>query len=499
MFIDQFEEELLDFQPKIQEDPILFYDNVLGCTHWSKQDEITRSVFKNQKTTVRSCHGIGKSFIAARVGMAFLYAFKDSIVVTTAPTFRQVQNVIWREWRGAYAKAKIPLGKAPLKVSHDISENWYALGFSAKKADNFQGLHSASGHMLVIVDEAAGADPETMIAIDALLTSQHVHVLYIGNPTSPVGEFYDSHKSPYFIKYKISVFDTPNFKYNKIRTLADLKQFKTVEELTSLHLPYPQLVTPMWAWDKVQKWGETNPLFLSRVLAEFPEEGSDILIPLHLVDKALNKEFDEEEWVRRPVANVIGIDVARFGEDNTVLTAMDNYKVVDVDWYNGKDTMGTVGAAQALMKKMGWTKQYTTFVVDDTGVGGGVSDRLSELGFNVIRVNFGEKSSDQEMYANLKAEIFWHIRQLFLDEKIQLIEKGNSIAEIPTIRYNYRSSGQLEIISKAQMKKDGLKSPDFADSLALACWGIRGGSDQSNDYSAGRGKTIAGNLFSKKF
>ena len=499
MNIDHITDELLLFQPKIQEDPVRFYDHVLGCTHWSAQDEITRSVFKNQKTTVRSCHGIGKSYIAARIGMAFLIAHKDSIVVTTAPTFRQVQNVIWREWRGAVAKSKVPLGKVPLKVSHDISENWYALGFSAKKADNFQGIHAASGYMLVIVDEAAGADPETMIAIDALLTSKNVHVLYIGNPTSPIGEFYDSHKSPYFHKLKISVFDTPNFKYNKIRNLADLKQFKTVEELTSLQLPYPQLVTPMWAWDKMQKWGETNPLFLSRVLAEFPEEGSDILIPLHLVDKALNKEFTEEEWARRPVANVIGIDVARFGEDSTVLTAMDNYKVMDVDWYNGKDTMKTVGAATALMKAMGWEKQYTTFVVDDTGVGGGVTDRLTELGYNVVRINFGESSSDKEMYQNIKAEIFWHMRQLFLDGKIQILEKGNSIAEIPTIRYNYRSNSQLEIVSKAQMKKDGFKSPDFADSLALACWGVNGGSVNDNDYSAGRGGTTAGNLRSKKF
>src|SRR5690606_2508891 len=124
-----------------------------------------------------------------------------------------------------------------------------------------------------------------------------------------------------------------------------------------------------------------------------------------------------------------------------------------------------------------------------------VSDRLAEMGYNVIRVNFGEKSSDQEMFTNLKAEIFWHLKNLFNEDQIQLIEKGNAIAEIPTIRYNYRSSGQLEIVSKAQMKKEGLKSPDFADSLALACWGVRGGSQGIDDYSTGRGKTTAGNLF----
>ena len=89
------------FQASIQKDPIVFFDNVLGATHWSKQDEITRSVFRNQRTTVKSCHGIGKSYIAARIVLAFLFAYKDSVIVTTAPTFRQVENILWREIRTA--------------------------------------------------------------------------------------------------------------------------------------------------------------------------------------------------------------------------------------------------------------------------------------------------------------------------------------------------------------------------------------------------------------
>lgn len=486
-------------QPIIQEEPILFWDNVLGAEHWSKQEEILNAVFSSQKTTVRSCHGIGKSYSAARIGLTFLHAFKDSIVVTTAPTFRQVQTILWREWRGACATSKIPLGVDPLKVVHEISENWYAIGMSANKPDNFQGLHASSGQMLVIVDEADGLDPQILVAIQSLLTSSGVHLLMIGNPTRGAGKFYDSHKDVSFTKLKIDVFMTPNFKYNKIKDMSDLRAFKTAEELKALHLPYPQLVTPLWAWDRMHDWGETSPIFQSRVLADFPTEGSDTLIPLHLVEKALEKEFTDEEWLVRPRRNVVGIDVARYGEDTTVVTSMDNMKVIDVDWHNGKDTMKTVGLGIKVFQESGFDKSMDTFVVDDTGVGGGVTDRLRELGYNVIAVNFGSASSEPEAYVNLKAEIFWELRQCFYHQKIQVTDCGKMVAQIPMIRFAYNSQAKLEIVSKKQMKKDGHQSPDFVDSLALAVWGVHGHSMYSEIDSVADGDTIGGDIYSKVF
>ncbi len=143
---------LEEFQQAIRSDPVVFLDSALGCTHWSKQDLIIRSTFANQRTTVKSCHGIGKTYIAARIAKAFLFAYKNSVVITTAPTFRQVENILWREMRSAYKSSKIPLGGNMLKTKFEIDEKWYALGLSSDKEDNFQGFHAE--HILVIVDEA---------------------------------------------------------------------------------------------------------------------------------------------------------------------------------------------------------------------------------------------------------------------------------------------------------------------------------------------------------
>lgn len=126
------------FQKTIQDDPVLFLDNVLGGWHWSKQDEIIRAVFKHQRVTVKSCFGVGKTAISARIALAFQIAYSDSIVITTAPTFRQVENVLWREIRQAVKQAKVPLGGKILKTRYEIDERWYMLGLSSDKEENFQ-------------------------------------------------------------------------------------------------------------------------------------------------------------------------------------------------------------------------------------------------------------------------------------------------------------------------------------------------------------------------
>ncbi len=86
----------------------------------------------------------------------------------------------------------------------------------------------------------------------------------------------------------------------------------TREQLLVLPLPYPELVTPLWAFERAQSWGTESPMFQARVLAIFPEEGDDTLIKLSNIERALEKEWTKEEWERRPRKKVIGIDVARF-------------------------------------------------------------------------------------------------------------------------------------------------------------------------------------------
>lgn len=491
------------FQKTIQDDPVYFLDSILWGWHWSKQDEIIRAVFNHQRVTVKSCFWVGKTAISARIALAFAFAYSESIVISSAPTFRQVENVLWREIRKAYAGAKIPLGGKMFKTKFEISEMWYMLGLSSDKEENFQGYHAP--HQLNIADEAWGMPSKTLEALEALMTWEWTKLLYIGNPTIAMGGFYESFKDDSFYHISISVFDTPNFTKNGLKNVADLKKL-TKEEVLALPLVYPELVTPMWAWDKIWRWGEDTAIFQSKVMAIFPDEWDDTLIRLSWIEQSLEKEWDEDEWMRRTRRNVIGIDVARFGWDTTVLVGMDNGKMFEnIRSYKGKDTMKTAGEAISMFNDLWFKKEFDYFVVDDTGVGWWVTDRLRELGYNVIPVNNASSPSDTETFRDIKAEIYWMLRQAFIDWTIKIYDVDRLIKDISNIKYDYTSNGKIFIKSKKDMKKEGLDSPDFADALALAFYGsqmVDGGNSviwEKKTEENTKEFTIVGDLFKKRF
>jgi len=489
-----------EFQEIIQNDPIIFLDSVLWGWHWSTQDEIILSVFKNQRTTVKSCHGVWKSAIAARIILAFLFTYPDSVIVTTAPTFRQVENILWREIRQAIKRAKIPLWWNILKVKYEIDEKRYALWLSSDKEDNFQGFHAR--HLLVVADEAGWIKESTLKVMEALLTSQWTRILYIWNPTQASWGFYESHKSDQYNKISISCFQTPNFTKNKIKNVDDIKKLSK-EEIEKLPLVYPELITPLWVFDRMRDWGEDSPMFQSRVLSIFPEEGEDTLIKLSHIEKALLKEWSKEDWKMRPRKKCIWIDVARFGSDTTVLIWMDNWKMHDkIIFYKWKDTMTTVGKAIRFFNELWYKKEFEYFVVDDTGVWWGVTDRLMELWYNVLPVNNASSPSNKEIFRDIKGEIYWMLRQAFLDWNIRIYDVDRLIKDISSIKYDYTIWQQkIFIKSKKNMKKEGLDSPDFADALALAYYWctVWDSWDSIIEDEEGNDTTVVWDVRNKKF
>jgi len=261
-----------------QKDPAWFVGNVLGDTPWKKQIEILESVRDNKETTVRSCHSAGKSFIASRAALWFGASFPQSIVLTTAPTERQVKGIIWKEIRSAHMRAKIPIGGQLLSQELKWAPDWFIWGFTAPTydPDKFQGFHAP--YILIIADEAAGISPEIFEAIDSILSSGHGRLLMIGNPTDPSSEFARSFKRSYNKKIKISAYDTPNFTHFGI-TEKEIADGSWKERVGDSDLPCPHLINPEWV-EKRYQLGPDSPFYISRVLAEFPDTSQHTLIPL---------------------------------------------------------------------------------------------------------------------------------------------------------------------------------------------------------------------------
>lgn len=436
-------------------DPVWFVENILGNSPWQKQKEILEAIRDHKEVAVASCHAAGKSWISARASLWFLYCHQFSRVVTTAPTFPQVKDIIWQEIKQAHAGAKRPLGGTPLDVRLELRPNWFATGRSTNDANRFQGAHSSTGYVFAIIDEAAGVEHEIWIGVDGITTSENSHILAIGNPTESSGDFFEMFKRPGVYKIHISAFDTPNFTKFGI-TLEDIRSGEWKEKITG-PLPAPWLVEPRWVAERLEKWGEDSILWISRVLGRFPENSNDTLIPLSWIERAQKMSIAPGE------PNVIACDVARFGSDDTVIGQRQGSVARILKTTHQEDTMTTAGRVIQALQETGAIEAR----IDGVGVGGGVYDRLKEQGKPAIDMQAGQAPQNSERFLNTRAEWYWGLRDRFETLDIDLDEDEELAFQLANIKYKPNSRGQIVIESKEDMKKRGLKSPDKADVIMM--------------------------------
>ena len=213
-----------------QRDPAYFFEHILGWQPWSRQIDIALAVRDAiagrgpKRIAIRSGNGVGKTAIAARIMLWALRCHRDSVVITTAPTTRQVTEILWREARDAYLAAHRPLGGTFYdgQARWDLGPRRFALGMSPEntRPERFQGFHASL--IVFIVDEASGVPPAHWEAIKGSLLAGNAVLLAIGNPTRLSGEFYDAfHKNAALWRcLHISAFHSPNLMQSQENTTA---------------------------------------------------------------------------------------------------------------------------------------------------------------------------------------------------------------------------------------------------------------------------------------
>lgn len=189
------------------------------------------------------------------------------------------------------------------------------------------------------------------------------------------------------------------------------------------------------------------------------QQGNTKLIGVKAVKEAFVPKISE---TTSPL--VIGLDVARFGDDSTVFCFRKGRLCLKFETYRKKDTVEVANIATNLIKELHPARLF----VDDTGVGGGVTDMLKDRGFGqIVRgINFQSKAINDEMYNNRRAEMWDGIR-LWLQDTVQLPKDDSLLDELCTVNKKYDGRGRLQLESKADVKERLLRSPDKADALAL--------------------------------
>lgn len=456
---------------RARRDPTWFARHVLGCEPWEMQARILESVRDHKYTSVRSCHAAGKSFIAARTAIWFLNAYSPSIVITTAPTERQVRGILWKEIRVAHAGARVPLGGRVIQQEYKVADDRFALGFTAPDWDpeRFSGWHSQ--HILVIVDEASGVKREIQESIDGVLSGGYARKLEIGNPVDPTSEFAKSFRSPRTSKIKISAFDTPNFTARGIGR-AQIED-GSWERMARGPAPAPHLVSPEWVADVTAKYGWDNPYVVSRVLAEFPEAGERNVFPLSLIEAAMERELEPSGPVE------VVCDVARYGSNESVI-GVRRGAVLRLDWVSkSNDAMELVGEIIRSARACG----AKTIKVDEEGMGGPVLDRLREVcgpSVRVVGMRAGlppDGPEAQERFLNRRAQWAFALRDRMLEGTVDLPRDETLLAQMSGVEWTPDSRGRTKLVSK---KDSAVPSPDRYDVAAMAFAGDHGDGDEGD-------------------
>ena len=434
----------------------------LGEHLWSKQVEILDSVRDHRFTAVKACHGPGKSRVASRAAAWWMETHPPGTarVVTTAPTGDQVKAILWSEINNAAAVAAAR--EQPFRGR--INETEWKIGkqlvaFGRKPSDYnphaFQGIHAR--YVLVILDEACGIVKHFWTAARALTTGEHCRILAIGNPDDPGSEFRRVCASDKWNVITISAFDSPNF--------TDEWVPPEVAEV---------LVGPSYGEDMRTEYGEDSPVYVAKVLGEFPDDADDGVVRYSSLKACTAPEpiprTDEEQL---PVE--LGVDLGA-GGDETVIQERRGMVAGRVWTTRTRDAMQAVGKVVEAIRETG----ATSVKIDVIGIGWGVKGRLDELraegklDCSIVGVNVAEAATAPEKYKNLRSQIWWEVgRRLAEDRAFDFSRLDESyrdklFTQLTAPKYAPDSSGRIVVEPKDETRVRLGRSPDNADALLLA-------------------------------
>lgn len=453
--------EMREQRARWRADPVAWLQERLGEHAWSTQADIMRSVAENPLTAVQSCHGLGKSWLASRCIAWYVDVHEpgEVFVVSTAPTAAQVRAILWRYIRQVHGKSGLR-GNVMQNAEWKIDGELVGMGRKPNSYDDaaFQGLHAPIG-VLVVIDEASGVDEPLWNAADALVTTPQSRILAVGNPDVTGSHFQRvCTTEPGWKRFKVSAFDTPAF---------------TGEKVPKAMLN--ALVSREWVEDKRLRWGENNPLYQAKVLAEFADDG-DSLIPLSWITAANRRwmAWDEAGRPPQPGRMVLGVDVARFGEDKTCIAHRHGDVIAQLDRHAKLDTTQTTSLVQAAMHR----QPQAVAIVDVIGVGAGVVDQLRAAG-NPVRVfnaAAGTKQRDRTSswkFPNVRSAAWWSMREM-LDpahgSTVALPPDDELTAELASPQWDVRAGGILAVEGKDSIRKRLGRSTDSADAVVQSFW-----------------------------
>ena len=493
--------------------------DVLRLRNYEKMRQIAHdSLFAEKiRTMTKSGNGVGKSSLFAQMILwaGSVFPEGETVSIISAPSIPQLQKVTFAYLKSYHGRVSEKLTPASFRIPGHIDENlgwvsetghgkiWLASGRKPPDQDAvsmFQGLRSQFGMTYVWFDEAGGMSTQMFTAAEAVMTGKRSRFSGIGNPDNAGTEFQQSYtvpeKAAEFNLHTISVFDTPVFTGERVypnTPEGDAMELQLLTALTSREwvahksrvwasggevLPDPLHPTERIYDMRVDK-SLTDPdgnaigvdpvkwdaRGLSKVLGEFPGDSDYAFFPQHIINTAHEKDIPEDLAVKP----VLGVDIARFGSDESVVFINRGGRCRILDTWAKTDTVESARRIHRLANEVGAAEVR----IDASGVGGGVYDMLAVLaefdnkGYILIGVDGGKKSPDPRRWANSRSYNHDQLREGMQNGLIDIEYDDRELYDqlLNVTYYFAKISGAIQITPKDEMRTVMDGSPDRLDAL----------------------------------
>lgn len=430
--------------------PVEFATDILNVQPTLEQQAVMNDVAKFPMVSVKSGHGVGKSALESWIIWWYISTRPYPKILCTAPTKHQLHDILWAEvskWKrnskGLDKDFEWTSEKIYLKGSQ---EEWFAIARTSNKPDALQGTHAE--HVLIIIDEASGVPDIVFEPVLGSMSTIDAKLLMCGNPTQLAGFFYESHTT------KRELYKTHTIDGSKCERV-DKNYVKTIIEM----------------------FGKDSDVYRVRVAGEFPKANPDSFIGLDMI-RTEKKVIDVVESID------LGVDVARYGDDESVVATTYNKSQVErLNVFKHNDTMKLTGQIVNIIKML--NLKYPSIIIrvkiDCDGLGVGVYDRLKEviveknLKAKAIECHFGGKggkvSYDEPIeYYNSTGIMWGTLRSKLKNNEITIPNNEELIKQITNRKYFINSDGTIKLERKEDMKKRNVHSPDRADAVVLSLY-----------------------------
>ena len=459
-----------------RKDFIAWQADVLGLRTYGKMQDIANTALFGDipRTVIKSSNGTSKSYTMSSMvaWVASVHDAGEALAIVSAPSQAQIEKVTFRYLKSFKARAAERGFILPGHINEQLEwnvqgpEGKIALAYGRKPAQGaevstFQGVRSEHGKTYVFFDEAGGLSRNMWTAAEAVATGADARLVGIGNPDDVGTEWHNIFKEAKFDgnfnRFTISSFDLPTFTGEVVYPNDPEMEERMLKSLTQVS----------WVEPKKRIWGENDARYLSKVLGEFPKDGGFGFFPQAALDTAYATEITPD--ANKPI--IMGCDIARWGQDESVIATNQGGHTRVVDTWGKTDTVATARRIHQYAVRVGAAEVR----IDTTGVGGGVFDMLETLSefaertYLLVGWDNGSSSPDSTQWSNKRAWSHDNLRQQMISGEIDLDYEDDVLRdELQIITYKFNQRGAVQITPKDQMKSEMGGSPDRLDAVIMA-------------------------------